>query len=76
MIRNYREFKGIEKTSRIKSISLLWITLLISMYLVNFLWIKLLLVCVGIGVTWHLFALRTLTVEEIRILDDENYRPE
>ncbi len=76
MIRNYREFKGIEKTTRIKSISLLWITLLISMYLVNFWWIKLLLVCVGIGVTWHLFALRTLTVEEIRILDDENYRPE
>jgi uncharacterized membrane protein YbaN (DUF454 family) len=73
MIRNYREFRGIEKSTRIKSISLLWITLAISFFLVEIIWIHILLLMVGIGVTWHLLALRTLTDEEIRILNDENY---
>jgi uncharacterized membrane protein YbaN (DUF454 family) len=73
MIRNYREFRGIEKSTRIKSIALLWITLAISFIIVNIICVKILLVCVGIGVTCHLTALRTLTEEEIRKLNDEEY---
>jgi len=75
MIRNYREYKGIESKARIKSLTLLWITLGISFFLVNILWVKLMLVAVGIGVTWHLFALRTLTIDEVRKLDDATYIP-
>lgn len=70
MLRNYREFRGIESQARIKSLAMLWITLSISIYLVAILWVKLILVAVGIGVTWHLLALRTLTKEEIRSLDN------
>jgi uncharacterized protein len=73
MIRNYREFRGIESRARIKSLVLLWLTLGISFYLVDTLWVRLLLICVGIGVTWHLYALKTLTEDEIRRLNDGIY---
>lgn len=73
MIRNYREFRGIEPRARIKSLVLLWLTLGISFYLVDTLWVRLLLICVGIGVTWHLYALKTLTEDEIRRLNDGIY---
>ena len=75
MIRNYREYRGIDSKARIKSLILLWITLGISILLISILWLKLLLVAVGIGVTWHLFALRTLTIDEVRKLDDATYIP-
>lgn len=75
MIRNYREYRGIDSKARIKSLILLWITLGISIILISILWLKLLLVAVGIGVTWHLFALRTLTIDEVRKLDDATYIP-
>ncbi len=73
LIRNYREFKGIESKTRIKTLVFLWTTLLISMYFINKLWVIILLICVGIGVTWHLFALRTITDEELKELNDDNY---
>ncbi|GAB1370040.1 hypothetical protein MASR1M45_00980 [Candidatus Kapaibacterium sp.] len=73
MIRNYREYKGIEKNARIKSISLLWLTLGLSATFVEILYIRIILLLVGIGVTWHLVALKTLTEEEIRNLNDEKY---
>jgi uncharacterized membrane protein YbaN (DUF454 family) len=71
MIRNYREFKGITPRSRIYSISILWITIGISFALVTVLWVRIVLVIVLISITWHLFALRTLTEDEIRQLNDE-----
>ncbi len=73
MIRNYREYQGIEKNARIKSISLLWLTLGLSATFVEILYIRIILLLVGIGVTWHLVALKTLTEEEIRNLNDEKY---
>lgn len=73
MVRNYQEFKGIEKNTRIKSLLVLWVTLLISFLLVDKLWVQILLIVVGIGVSWHLFALRTLSEDEIKKLNDENY---
>lgn len=73
MIRNYREYRGIESKARIKSLFMMYLTLGISMYFVDILWVRLLLVAVGIGVTWHLIALKTLTDEEIKRLNDESY---
>lgn len=72
MIRNYREFKGITKQSRRNSIAILWVTLLISGIIVDEIWVRIILVVVGIAVTWHLLALHTLTDEEIASLNDEN----
>ncbi|MFA7627390.1 MAG: YbaN family protein [Candidatus Kapaibacterium sp.] len=56
IIKNYREYRGIESKARIKSLTFLWLTLLISMFLVGNILITLLLLCVGIGVTWHLYT--------------------
>ncbi|MBX3042779.1 MAG: YbaN family protein [Candidatus Kapabacteria bacterium] len=70
MIRNYREFRGIESKARIKSLILTWLTLGVSFFLVEILWVRLILIAVGIGVTWHLYALKTLTEDEIRRLDN------
>ncbi|MCO5252362.1 MAG: YbaN family protein [Candidatus Kapabacteria bacterium] len=72
MIRNYREFKGITRESRRNSIIILWVTLTISAFFVELLWVRILLACVGIAVSWHLLALHTLTDEEIAKLNDEN----
>ncbi len=71
MISNYNHFRGIEKKTRIKSLIVLWLTLIISMLLVKIWWVVLILIVVGIGVSWHLFALKTLTDEEIKRLNDE-----
>lgn len=71
MIRNYNTFRGIEHKTRIKSLIVLWLTLMVSMILVKIWWVILILIAVGIGVTWHLFALRTLTEEEIKRLNYE-----
>lgn len=71
MIRNYREFRGITKESRRNSIIILWVTLSVSALLVDKIWVRLILAAVGIGVTWHLFALHTLTDDEIKKLENE-----
>lgn len=71
MIRNYNTFRGIEHKTRVKSLIVLWVTLIISMLLVNIWWVVLILFAVGIGVSWHLFALKTLTEEEIKRLNYE-----
>ncbi len=71
MIRNYREFKGITKENRRNSIIILWLTLSVSALLIGELWVRLILVVVGISVTWHLLALHTLTDEEIKKLENE-----
>lgn len=71
MIRNYNTFRGIEHKTRIKSLIVLWVTLIISMILVKIWWVILILIAVGIGVSWHLFALKTLTEEEIKRLNYE-----
>jgi uncharacterized membrane protein YbaN (DUF454 family) len=76
LIRNYRLYKGISKKSRRNALIFLWLSLSVSCYFVNITWVRILLICVGIGVTWHLFALKTLTNEEIARLENADYQPE
>jgi len=71
IILNYRKYKGIDPKTRIRSMILLWGTLLVSMILINKEWAYILLTLVGIGVSWHLLALRTLSNEEILSLENE-----
>ncbi len=60
-IRNYRERGGVELKVKIWSISLLWITILLSAtFAVNLWWVRALLVVIAIGVTVHISSLKTL----------------
>jgi len=58
-IENYRAGTGIDLRLKISSIAFVWIGLTISMLIVQILWVILLLVAVGIGVTIHLLMIKT-----------------
>ena len=59
VIQDYREGKGMRKSAVSISISFLWIMLLISYFLsLKILWVKYLLLVVGVGVTLHILQLR------------------
>jgi len=64
-IKNYIEQHGMTKSSKIVSISFLWVTLLVSIFIfAEFLWLKILLTLIGIGVTMHISKLNTLKEED------------
>lgn len=66
-IYNYIKYKGTTSKIKIRAIITLWITLGISgILLFPRLWPMLILLGVGVGVTWHLLSLRTLSDEELR----------
>jgi len=58
-IRHYNEGIGVPKATKIRAIGSLWIALIISMFLIQLLWVRLLLVVVGIAVTTHIYLIRT-----------------
>lgn len=63
-IRNFRENKAIPLRAKIVSVSMLWITILLSAFLaVNTWWLRILLICIAIGVTWHILSFKTLKDE-------------
>jgi len=59
-IKNYREGRGIPLKFKILTISLLWLTILTSIYFVinNFL-IEMIIIIIAIGVTIHLLTIKT-----------------
>lgn len=57
-IRNYREGRGIPLRVKIITISLLWVTILISAYFVSIIYVRIFLILVAIGVTIHVVRLR------------------
>ena len=58
-IRNYREGNGITLSHKVISISLLWLTIGYTTWIVSFWWLKLILVCVAFGVYNHLIRIKT-----------------
>ena len=70
-IYNYQEYKAVKRRIKITSIIILWITLIISMILVDKTIITILLGIIGTAVTVHLLSLRSL--EDI---DDYKHRPD
>lgn len=58
--KNYRENKGIPLKAKVLSFSFLWLTLGYSVFFVvnNFL-LRVILILIGIGVTIHIFSIRT-----------------
>lgn len=60
-IKNYREGKGIPLRAKVSVISLLWIVILFTAFLVvPILLVQIILILVAIGVTVHVLSLKTL----------------
>jgi uncharacterized membrane protein YbaN (DUF454 family) len=60
-IRNFRENKAIPLRVKIVSVSLVWITILYCIFLVAVpLWLKILLLCIAAGVSYHILSFKTL----------------
>ncbi|PKN89325.1 MAG: DUF454 domain-containing protein [Chloroflexi bacterium HGW-Chloroflexi-7] len=79
LIRNYRLYHAIPRQTKIVSVSFLWLTIGASaIFAVEQWWLRGLLVCIAIAVTWHILALKTLTAEmlaKIARRDEEEKKP-
>lgn len=80
-IRNYMQHRAIRRETRNFAMLFLWASLVISILLVDRRPIRLLLLAIGIGVSWHLATLRTLpagktpeSAETAEALDEDNSR--
>ena len=63
-IRNYREHRAIALGAKVGTLTLLWATLAFTgLVVMESWWVRLMLLAVGVGVTWHVLSLRTLTPE-------------
>jgi len=71
-IYSYITFKAIDLKTKIYSITLLWITLTISMIILQNIYLSVLLIVIGIGVSIHLLSLRTLSKKEMIIKRNNN----
>lgn len=58
-VRNYMEKKAVSKRVKIISVSTTCITILISIVLVDILWVRILLLCVAAGVSIHILKMKT-----------------
>ena len=59
-IKNYRDGRGVPLKFKIFTITLLWITIIVSVFLVmNNYWIKIILILIAIGVTIHILTIKT-----------------
>lgn len=59
-IQNFLIHRAIPLRAKIASISTLWATILLSVYIVNPIWLKILLIFIAICVTIHLLSFKTL----------------
>ncbi|MFX0186460.1 MAG: YbaN family protein [Candidatus Hodarchaeota archaeon] len=58
-IRNYKEGKGMPKKIKIFTISLLWITILLTSFIfIKIVWIRYILIIIAIAVTIHIILIR------------------
>ena len=64
---HYMRFKAIRLSTKVLSLSLLWVTITISIIIVQSLYLQAGLIIVAFGVTWHLLCLKTLTDDDIQL---------
>ena len=65
-IKDYQEYRAVKRGTKIVSIGFLWSSLGLSIYFVEILWIRLLLIGVGVGVTAHLLSLKTQKKRQLK----------
>jgi uncharacterized protein len=64
-IRNYREGRGMTLRSKVFTISMLWLTIgLTVIFGIDQLWLRLLLIGIASGVTYHLLSINTYRPEK------------
>lgn len=61
---SYFTYKAVNPLARAIAMVMLWVGLILTALLTSHLWLKLVLLVVGIGVSIHLLRLRTLTPEQ------------
>lgn len=63
-IRNYREHRAITRRTRIVALTLLWLSIGYSVWvIVELWWVRILLVGIAAAVTWHLVSLNTMPAQ-------------
>ncbi len=68
IVTNFRIHRAIPLRVKIVAVSTLWITILISCYLVGMWWLRIMLLVIATAVTWHILSFRTLTRRESEML--------
>ncbi len=63
-IRNYREGRGMPRKIKAFTISMLWITILISFFLIQITWVRCILIVVAIAVAIHIILIRPKNVKK------------
>ena len=60
-IRNYREYKAVTLKTKIISVSLLWITILLSAFVfIDIIYVRIILLIIACAVTVHILSIKTL----------------
>lgn len=60
-IRNFREHRAIPLKAKVISVSMVWITMLIAAFgVVPHLWIRVVLLLLAVGISWHILSYKTL----------------
>ena len=59
-IYNYIAYKAVAKSIKVGTFILLWATLILSILLTDYLHVRIILVLIGVGVSIHLYMLKTL----------------
>jgi uncharacterized membrane protein YbaN (DUF454 family) len=65
-IKNYMKYRGMRKSTKVKAVSTLWLSLGLSIYIVKNLYVDALLISIGIAVSLYLLSLKTITEEYLR----------
>ena len=61
IVRNFRENKAIPLRAKIISLTLMWGTMgYCILFLIPFLWVKIVMALIAIGVTYHILSFKTL----------------
>ena len=71
-LKNYRDGKGVAKSIKIASISLIWISIsYAALVVVSNVYIQILLLAIAAGVTWHIVTIPTLKQSKQIVSVDE-----
>jgi len=63
-IYNYLTYRKVKKSTKLGALIFLWISLLTSIVVVSNLYLRIFLIAVGVGVSIHLFTLKTMMEEK------------
>jgi len=54
------EHRAIKKSVKVRAVIFLWVALILSMILVDNLYVRIILPLIGAAVTWHIASLKTI----------------